>query len=306
MKTLNAFALFFVLTALPVSAELVTDPETGLRTGTITVFDKTYGIGPGVNLEGANLRDADLSYVNLNGAFLRDAYFASADLTGADLSGADLSDSRFTGAILRGAILRGAILRGAGFVSVDLTGADLRDADFTAADLERADFTAADLERADLTGADLGQGHTDAVFTDARLPDIAFSSNSVFGLNGLKIVNLQTELAEKDAKIISLEDRMTALEAQVALLANAGAIQQLQEQIAELSQRPTLEEVRDARAGSVVLTADRENNEVTLNLRVEETDDLKQGNWTIAEGGDLKLTLALAGDKRFMRIALGE
>ena len=34
-------------------------------------------------------------------------------------------------------------------------------------------------------------------------------------------------------------------------------------------------------------------------------DDPKQGTWTTAEGGDLKLTLALAGDKRFMRLALG-
>ena len=204
MKTLKAFALLFVLTALPVAAELVTDPETGLRSGTITVNGNTYEIGPGANLSGADLDNADFSGTNL----------------------------------------------------------------------------------------------TDTNFGDAFA--------SVIGLNGLKIAALQTELAEKDAKIISLEDRMTALEAQVALLANAGAIQQLQEQIAELSQRPTLEEVRDARAGSVVLTADRENNEVTLNLRVEETDDLKQGTWTTAEGGDLKLTLALAGDKRFMRLALSE
>ena len=167
---------------------------------------------------------------------------------------------------------------------LDLRGADLRDANLSGADLDNADFSGTNL--------------TDTNFGDAFA--------SVIGLNGLKIAALQTELAEKDAKIISLEDRMTALEAQVALLANAGVIQQLQEQIAELSQRPTLEEVRDARAGSVVLTADRENNEVTLNLRVEETDDLKQGTWTTAEGGDLKLTLALAGDKRFMRIALGE
>ena len=219
MKTLKAFALLFVLTVLPVSAELVTDPETGLRTGTIIVNGAINEIGPGVNLNFADLRDANLS--------------------GANLSGADFNEANFMGANL-----------------------------------------------------------TDTNFGDAFA--------SVIGLNGLKIVNLQTELAEKDAKITSLEDRMTALEAQVALLANAGAIQQLQEQIAELSQRPTLEEVRDARAGSVVLTADRENNEVTLNLRVEETDDLKQGTWTTAEGGDLKLTLALAGDKRFMRIALGE
>ena len=184
------------------------------------------------------------------------------------------------------------------------SGCDLRSARLQGAHLIGADLRDADLRDADLTGANLE--HTD--FAEANLTDTNFGDGleGVYGFNGIKILNLQTELAEKDAKITSLEDRMTALEAQVALLANAGAIQQLQEQIAELSQRPTLEEVRDARAGSVVLTADRENNEVTLNLRVEETDDLKQGTWTTAEGGDLKLTLALAGDKRFMRLALSE
>ena len=202
----------------------------------------------------------------------------------------------YFGGRLQYAILTGADLTNADLSGANLTGAGLRSSDLTGVRFTEANLTGANLDNTDFTGANL----TDTNFGDAFA--------SVIGLNGLKIAALQTELAEKDAKITSLEDRMTALEAQVALLANtnAGVIQQLQEQIAQLSQRPTLEEVRDARAGSVVLTADRENNEVTLNLRVEETDDLKQGTWTTAEGGDLKLTLALAGDKRFMRLALSE
>ncbi len=200
----------------------------------------------------------------------------------------------YFGGRLQYAILTGADLTNADLSGANLTGAGLRSSDLTGVRFTEANLTGANLDNTDFTGANL----TDTNFGDAFA--------SVYGFNGIKILNLQTELAEKDAKITSLEDRMTSLEAQVALLANAGAIQHLQEQIAELSQRPTLEEVRDVRAGSVVLTADRENNEVTLNLRVEETDDLKQGNWTIAEGGDLKLTFALAGDKRFMRITLGE
>ena len=260
MKSLNAFALLFVLTVLPVSAQLGPD-GTGVVNG--------YQIGPGADLEGARLRDANL----------RDANLSRANLSFAVLSGANLSDANLSFA--------------------DLSFANLRDADLSDANLSDAILSGANLSGANLDNADFsGTNLTDTNFGDAFA--------SVLGLNGLKIAALQTELTEKDAKIISLEDRMTALEAQVALLANAGVIQQLQEQIAELSQRPTLEEVRDARAGSVVLTADRENNEVTLNLRVEETDDLKQGTWTTAEGGDLKLTLALAGDKRFMRLALSE
>ena len=59
MKTFNAFALPFVLTALPVSAELVNDPETGLRTGTISVNGETYRISPLANLPDANLAGAN-------------------------------------------------------------------------------------------------------------------------------------------------------------------------------------------------------------------------------------------------------
>jgi len=53
MKTLKAFALFFVLATLPVSAELVQDPETDLKTGTITANGETYVIKPGADLSRA-------------------------------------------------------------------------------------------------------------------------------------------------------------------------------------------------------------------------------------------------------------
>ena len=75
---------------------------------------------------------------------------------------------------------------------------------------------------------------------------------------------------------------------------------------AERDARPTLEELVDARAGSIVLVADRENNEVTLSFKVEETENLTQGTWTTVQGGELSLQVTLAGDKRFMRIALSE
>ena len=81
MKTLPALLAVFALSALPAWAELVTDPETGLRTGTLTVNGATYTIQPG-----ADLRRANLSGANLSGADL-----ALTDLRGADLSGADLT-----------------------------------------------------------------------------------------------------------------------------------------------------------------------------------------------------------------------
>ncbi|MCP4848818.1 MAG: hypothetical protein GY899_12825 [Verrucomicrobiaceae bacterium] len=75
---------------------------------------------------------------------------------------------------------------------------------------------------------------------------------------------------------------------------------------AERDARPTLAEVQDARAGSIVLVADRENNEVTLSFKVEETENLKQGTWRTVQGGDISLKVALDPGNKFMRIALGE
>ena len=103
MKTLNAFALLFVLTALPVSAELVSDPETGLRTGAITVNGQTYEIGPNAFPRFANLSDADL----------RRANFDVSNLNGADLTNATLSDVLIAFAHFEGTNLQGSDLTGA-------------------------------------------------------------------------------------------------------------------------------------------------------------------------------------------------
>ena len=74
----------------------------------------------------------------------------------------------------------------------------------------------------------------------------------------------------------------------------------------ELEARPTFAEVQDARAGSIVLVADRENNEVTLIFKVEETEDLKQGTWTTVQGGNISLKVQLELGNKFMRITLGD
>ena len=122
MKTLNAFALLFVLTVLPVSAELVTDPETGLRTGTITVNGATYNIRPGANLIGANLSNADLSGANLENARLSDARLISANLSGANLSNCQLYRTICDRADLSEANLYGVRLSFTRFIDADLSG----------------------------------------------------------------------------------------------------------------------------------------------------------------------------------------
>ena len=54
------------------------------------------------------------------------------------------------------------------------------------------------------------------------------------------------------------------------------------------------------------LVADRENNEVTLSFKVEETENLKQGTWTTVQGGDISLKVPLEPGNKFMRLALGD
>ena len=124
MKPLQALLAAFALSTLPALGELFADPETGLRTGTITVNDHTYTIGPDANLSGANLteanlRRADLFRANLNGAVLG-AVFGGANLNGARLAFADLSHANLNGANLRGANLSDANLSDANLGSATL------------------------------------------------------------------------------------------------------------------------------------------------------------------------------------------
>ena len=70
--------------------------------GGIIVNEKTYFIGPHVDLSNANLISASLRLADLNHADLN-----HADLRGAYLTGASLSGANLTGANLRGANLSG-------------------------------------------------------------------------------------------------------------------------------------------------------------------------------------------------------
>ena len=125
MKFLNAFALLFVLTVLPVSAQTRSpDPVTGLRSCTmVTVNGETHEIGPDADLSRANLFGA-----NLSGADLSRADLFLAKLTNANLSRANLTDARLNLANLSGADLSGANLSGADLRGANLSGANLSDA----------------------------------------------------------------------------------------------------------------------------------------------------------------------------------
>jgi len=71
--------------------------------------------------------------------------------------------------------------------------------------------------------------------------------------------------------------------------------------IAERDARPTIEEVKDARLGSVVLQSDVANQSVKIRFSVEETDDFR--TWTKRDEIN-EITVPLEVGKRFYRFAL--
>jgi hypothetical protein len=71
--------------------------------------------------------------------------------------------------------------------------------------------------------------------------------------------------------------------------------------VAERDARPTLEQVRDGRPGSVLLSVDSEAGAVVLDFTVEESEDLI--TWTPVEESGVSKTLTLPEGKRFYRFA---
>ena len=226
---------------------------------------------------------------------------AEANLWGADLSDADLS----------GADLSNLEAEDSNFTRVDLTGANLR-----GANLEEVNFTGANLSNADLTDADLeGAIYTDVIFSNV-------TTNNQVLLNMIEIQKIQSQLAlladalaAKDAEIEEKNERIAQLEEVGAEEVGALLIQEKDEQIAEKdakiaeleqggegqSLEQVLEQVRDARAGSVVLTVEPDGNNITLGLTIEQSDNLIE--WTKLDG-EMTRTVPIPEGKKFYRFAL--
>jgi len=81
------------------------------------------------------------------------------------------------------------------------------------------------------------------------------------------------------------------------------SIEEKDQQITELSQRPTLAEVQDARAGSLVFRADEATNAVTLEFEIQSSENLQ--DW-VAQPETVTATVPLDAEKKFVRIALAQ
>ena len=100
-----------------------------------------------------------------------------------------------------------------------------------------------------------------------------------------QLQTLVASVAEKDAQIAEKD-------AKIAELEQGGGGQSIEE---------VLEQVRDARAGSVVLTVDPEGDNITLGLTIEQSDNLIE--WTKLDG-EMTRTIPIPDGKKFYRFAL--
>ena len=73
------------------------------------------------------------------------------------------------------------------------------------------------------------------------------------------------------------------------------------EKIAILEKRPTLEEIQEGRAGSIVLAVDPNGDNITLGVTIEQSDNLVE--WTKLNG-EMTRTIPIPDGKKFYRFAL--
>ena len=133
---------------------------------------------------------------------------------------------------------------------------------------------------------------------------------TALGQNDISIGEQMTILGENDQSIMAEINEMKAqLQTLVASVAEKDAqIAEKDAKIAELEQggggqsfEQVLEQVRDARAGSVVLTVDPNGDNITLGLTIEQSDNLIE--WTKLDG-EMTRTIPIPDGKKFYRFAL--
>ena len=126
---------------------------------------------------------------------------------------------------------------------------------------------------------------------------------TTLGQNDQSISEQMATLSENDQSIMA---EINAMKAQLQTL--VAQVAEKDQRIAELEQggggqslEQVLEQVRDARAGSVVLTVDPEGDNITLGLTIEQSDNLIE--WTKLDG-EMTRTIPIPDGKKFYRFAL--
>jgi len=222
---LEKIIAFIVLTAGPLFGQLVQDPDTGLRSGTINANGNTYAIASGTMLAGANLEDANLIDVDLSDADLSGANLRGADLSGAELTGANLNGADLTGAYLDFTILFLADVSNVNFSGVDLGFTDLEltvwnTPDPRIAELEAQLASALGLRDSALAERDAAISERDARYTEEQIR--ALSPDYTMGLNEagnveVKISFIASSDAENFAPLSVTADSVSVVDGKVCM-----------------------------------------------------------------------------------------
>ena len=117
--------------------------------------------------------------------------------------------------------------------------------------------------------------------------------------NKTEINSIQTEIETMKAQLQTLVASVAEKDAQIA--EKDAKIAELEQGGGGQSLEQVLEQVRDARAGSVVLTVDPEGDNITLGLTIEQSDNLIE--WTKLDG-EMTRTIPIPDGKKFYRFAL--
>ena len=292
-KPIILSVLFFILTAISSFGQGVWIEENfnwlGKKTGKIEVNGNVYEI----NSE-ADLSDANLSGANLSNTYLLRINFTKANLSGANLSGAvlngvtfnktDLSKTNFSDAEIgftrfKGMIIEETNFSGAGFFAATIDNCTFKNVNLLWA--ESFDFMYF-----------VGQIIEDENFSSpfSRIKELEAQLATMVTERASKneeIRNLQSEIEQQDEELESLREQVFINEWQLAFLNE------------ELSKRFTLDDIQDARNGSVVINSS--NGEATLSFNIEESEDLK--TWQ-ATGEKITKTIPIPDGKKFYRFAL--
>ena len=268
------------------------DPETGLRTGKIEINGVIATINPGVDLSEINLEGADLQGANLERATLIFTNFKGANLKGANLTYSRSNLANFSNANLSESNLSWSILQGSDFSSANLYKANL-----SSTNMGNANFKDSNLENAYLHGVYIhGTNFSGSNISGSSIyPSYNSSNDSVQAIQNL---DLKIQLEQLKA-MNSISDKIEILNTRINEL--AAKVEEKDEKIAILEKRPTLEEIQEGRAGSIVLAVEPDGDNITLGVTIEQSDNLVE--WTKLNG-EMTRTIPIPDGKKFYRFAL--
>tara|TARA_Y100001960_G_scaffold307448_1_gene363753 strand:- start:1112 stop:2176 length:1065 start_codon:yes stop_codon:yes gene_type:complete len=295
----------------------------------------TRAILNGAVLEGADLSDSILLGTEFQNSNLKNTKLMNSNFGRANLSGADLSNSNLTNVTMDQSLLVNANLQNTNLTSAFLFNCNLSGTDFTGANfykilsgyivgrpsvlpegwilsIDGSYFVGfgANLRAAELTNTRY-LGSVLTALTEKAFEKIISLESSTNGIpesvtaNTTKINELNSQVRDNTEESAKNSLTIDTLKAQISEISTkletlVASVAEKDAQIAELKKRPTLDQVRDARAGSIVLTVEPDGNNITLGMTIEQSDNLVE--WTSLDG-EMTRTIPIPDGKKFYRFA---